>query len=296
MPMDMRDTDSRLEITANADATLAREPELASRALARIQQCIDKAEEQHQKVTATGALSKDQESIMRDGLSVQVKAEIAKILEPLHPADVAYILEALPNDERMIVWELVQANQDGEVLVEVNEGVRETLIDAMDRDELVDAMETLDTDEIADLVEDLPPDVVAEVQEGLTTKERAQLRAAMSYPEESVGARMDFEIVSVREEANLDTVLRYLRSFQELPELTDMIFVIDRHQKLKGALPVSKIIVSDPERTVVELMQTDVLTLNPLDDATDAAQAFERYDLVSAPVAVSYTHLTLPTT
>ena len=284
MPMDMRDTDSRLEITANADATLAREPELASRALARIQQCIDKAEEQHQKVTATGALSKDQESIMRDGLSVQVKAEIAKILEPLHPADVAYILEALPNDERMIVWELVQANQDGEVLVEVNEGVRETLIDAMDRDELVDAMETLDTDEIADLVEDLPPDVVAEVQEGLTTKERAQLRAAMSYPEESVGARMDFEIVSVREEANLDTVLRYLRSFQELPELTDMIFVIDRHQKLKGALPVSKIIVSDPERTVVELMQTDVLTLNPLDDATDAAQAFERYDLVSAPV------------
>lgn len=284
MPMDMRDTDSRLEASANADATLAREPELASRALARIQQCIDKAEEQHQKVTATGALSKDQESIMRDGLSVQVKAEIAKILEPLHPADVAYILEALPNDERMIVWELVQANQDGEVLVEVNEGVRETLIDAMDRDELVDAMETLDTDEIADLVEDLPPDVVAEVQEGLTTKERAQLRAAMSYPEESVGARMDFEIVSVREEANLDTVLRYLRSFQELPELTDMIFVIDRHQKLKGALPVSKIIVSDPERTVVELMQTDVLTLNPLDDATDAAQAFERYDLVSAPV------------
>lgn len=284
MPMDMRDTDSRLGASANADATLAREPELASRALARIQQCIDKAEEQHQKVTATGALSKDQESIMRDGLSVQVKAEIAKILEPLHPADVAYILEALPNDERMIVWELVQANQDGEVLVEVNEGVRETLIDAMDRDELVDAMETLDTDEIADLVEDLPPDVVAEVQEGLTTKERAQLRAAMSYPEESVGARMDFEIVSVREEANLDTVLRYLRSFQELPELTDMIFVIDRHQKLKGALPVSKIIVSDPERTVVELMQTDVLTLNPLDDATDAAQAFERYDLVSAPV------------
>ncbi len=284
MPMDMRDTDNRLEAASFEDASLAREPELASRALARIQQCIDKAEDQRRKITATGALSTDQESIIRNGLSVQVKAEIAKILEPLHPADVAYILEALPNDERMIVWELVQANQDGEVLVEVNEGVRETLIDAMDRDELVDAMETLDTDEIADLVEDLPPDVVAEVQEGLTTKERAQLRAAMSYPEESVGARMDFEVVSVREEANLETVLRYLRSFEELPELTDMIFVIDRHQKLKGVLPVSKIIVSDPERTVIELMQTDVLTLNPLDEATDAAQAFERYDLVSAPV------------
>ena len=92
--------------------------------------------------------------------------------------------------------------------------------------ELVDAMETLDTDEIADLVEDLPPDVVAEVQEGLTTKQRAQLRAAMSYPEDSVGARMDFEIVSVREEANLEMVLRYLRSFEELPEHSECISII----------------------------------------------------------------------
>ena len=232
----------------------------------------------------TGALTEEQEQRIRDSLALQVKAEISKILEPLHPADIAYILEALPTDDRMIVWDLVKSNQDGDVLVEVNDGVRETLIDAMDREELVDAMETLDTDEIADLVEDLPPDVVAEVQEGLTTKERAQLRAAMSYPEDSVGARMDFEIVSVREEANLEMVLRYLRSFEELPELTDTIFVVDRQQKLKGILPLAKIIVSDPERTVKELMRGDALTLNPLDEATDAAQAFERYDLVSAPV------------
>ena len=76
----------------------------------------------------------------------------------LHPpADIAYILEALPLDERLIVWDCVRSGRDGEILVEVNEGVRETLIDAMNRDELVDAVESLDTDEIADLVEDLPP-------------------------------------------------------------------------------------------------------------------------------------------
>lgn len=265
-------------------AASAREPELASRALARIQQCIEKAEDQRHRISASGALTDEQEAEIRDSFNVQIKAEIAKILAPLHPADIAYILEALPTDDRLMVWDLVRNNQDGDVLVEVNDGVRETLIDAMDREELVDAMETLDTDEIADLVEDLPPDVVAEVQEGLTTKERAQLRAAMSYPEESVGARMDFEIVSVREESSLEAVFRYLRGFDELPELTDMIFVVDRNQKLKGALPVSKILISDPERSVRELMKGDVLTLNPLDDATDAAQAFERYDLVSAPV------------
>ena len=74
------------------------------------------------------------------------------------------------------MWDCVRSERDGEILVEVNEGVRETLIDAMNRDELVDAVESLDTDEIADLVEDLPPDVVAEVQEGLSHEERAQLR------------------------------------------------------------------------------------------------------------------------
>ena len=283
MPSDNRIVLPAATTTAKP-AVVAREPELASRALARIQQCIEKSEDNRRTISSTGALTEEQEQRIRDSLALQVKAEISKILEPLHPADIAYILEALPTDDRMIVWDLVKSNQDGDVLVEVNDGVRETLIDAMDREELVDAMETLDTDEIADLVEDLPPDVVAEVQEGLTTKERAQLRAAMSYPEDSVGARMDFEIVSVREEANLEMVLRYLRSFEELPELTDTIFVVDRQQKLKGILPLAKIIVSDPERTVKELMRGDALTLNPLDEATDAAQAFERYDLVSAPV------------
>ena len=285
MPLQARDHDDKKQAATAAVASVpVREPELASRALARIQQCIEKAEDQRLKVTATGALSNDQESEIRNSFTLHVKAEIAKILAPLHPADIAYILEALPPDERLIVWDLVRNQQDGEVLLEVNDAVRETLLEAMDREEMVDAMETLDTDEIADLVEDLPPDVVAEVQEGLSSQERAQLRAAMSYPEESVGARMDFEIVSVQEGQSLEAVFRYLRSLDELPELTDMIFVVDRQQKLKGALPVSRILISDPERTVKELMKSDVLTLNPLDDASDAAQAFERYDLVSAPV------------
>lgn len=283
MPIHDHDVEQKAAQKATTSAT-AREPEEASRALARIELSIRHAQEQRHKVSATGALSRGQESQVNDGLMLHAQAEIAQILQPLHPADVAYILEALPPDDRMLVWDLVGANQDGEVLVEVNDSVRETLIEAMNRRELVDAVETLDTDEIADLVEDLPADVVAEVQEGLTTQERAQLRAAMSYPEDSVGARMDFEVITVREEANLEVVLRHLRSFEELPDHTDQVFVVDRHHYLKGALPVLSILVNNPERNVRELMKSDVLTLNPLDESGDAAQAFERYDLVSAPV------------
>ena len=154
MPLDTRDLEQKVKsLPTGDDSMLAREPEDVTRALARIQQCIDKAEEQRQKVVATGALSSDQEATMINGLNIHARAEIAQILAPLHPADVAYILEALPQDDRMLVWDLVSDNKDGDVLVEVNDGVRETLIEAMDREELVDAMETLDTDEIADLVD-----------------------------------------------------------------------------------------------------------------------------------------------
>ena len=247
-----------------------RDPEAAARGLALVQQLLDEGED-----------AADRKDLK---VGEEIKKELRDTLSELHPADIAYILEALPLDERLIVWDCVRSGRDGEILVEVNEGVRETLIDAMNRDELVDAVESLDTDEIADLVEDLPPDVVAEVQEGLSHEERAQLRAAMSYPEDTVGARMDFEIVSIRQEVTLDIVLRYLRRLKKLPDHTDQVFVIDREERLMGTLPVDRILTHYPEDAVKDVMLTEVLRLSPLEDVSDAAQAFERYDLVSAPV------------
>jgi magnesium transporter len=154
----------------------------------------------------------------------------------------------------------------------------------MDREELVAAVESLDTDELAALAPDLPQEVVEEVREGLTIAEREQLRAAMSYPEGSVGARMDFEMVTIRDDVSLEVVLRYLRRFDELPDHTDQVFVVDRKDRLQGALPISRLLVHEPEIMVRDVMLTDIMTLQPLDDVGEAAQAFERYDLVSAAV------------
>ena len=109
-------------------------------------------------------------------------AELQGKLDSLHSADIAYILEALPLDERLIAWNLVKAERDGEILLEVSDAVRETLIDSMERTELLAAAESLDADELADLVPDLPHDVVADVFQSLSVEEREQLRAAMSYP------------------------------------------------------------------------------------------------------------------
>jgi magnesium transporter len=212
------------------------------------------------------------------------QAELRSRLDALHPADVASVLEALPLDERLIVWDLVKAERDGDILLEVSDAVRETLIESMDSEELVAATEQLDTDEIADLAPDLPEDVLEDVFQSLSPEERVQLRAAMSYAEDTVGALMDFDMVSVREDVTLEVVTRYLRRLDELPDHTDQVFVVDRKRRLIGALPISKLIVTDLEVTVSAAMSTEVMKLHPEDGAREAAQTFERYDLVSAAV------------
>jgi len=211
--------------------------------------------------------------------------ELQKQLDALHPADIAYILEALPLEQRLIVWDLVKAEGEGEILLEVSDAVRETLIAHMDKRELVAATEHLDTDEIADLAPDLPREVIQDVFRSLSPEEREQLRAAMSYPEGTVGALMDFDMISIRDDVTVEVVLRYLRRLDEMPELTDQLFVVDHAGRLEGLLPVNKLLVTDPETAVATVMRRELVKFHPDEKAQDAAQAFERYDLVSAPVA-----------
>jgi magnesium transporter len=229
--------------------------------------------------------------LVEDLVHRQNLAELKGKLDRMHPADVAFILEALPLDERMVVWDLVKAEHDGEILLEVSDAVRESLIESMDAHEIVAVAEQLDADELADLVPDLPKEVVADVFKALPAEEREQLRAAMSYPEGSVGALMDFEMVTVREDVTVEVVLRYLRRLRELPDHTDKLFVVDRDSRLRGVLPINALLVADPEAEVKPLMDNDFISFEPDDRAEDAAQSFERYDLVTAPVVNSLGHV-----
>ncbi len=211
--------------------------------------------------------------------------ELEQRLNALHPADIAHLLEMLPVDDRLVIWELVRQDRDGEILLEVSDAVRESLIEHMDVEELVAAAEQLDADELADLAPDLPPEVLDGVFAALSVEEREQLRAAMSYPEDSVGALMDFDMIGVREDVTVEVVLRYLRRRDELPDHTDQLFVVDRDENLRGLLPVNRLLVSAPDTLVSAIMATDrIMTLRPEQDAQEAALSFERYDLVSAAV------------
>ena len=272
------------QITPDVPVTARRlDPEDAQLALAKVQELLQR----HQLVEnlVHRQEENDQRADLVEGLlQRQHDAELTALVNDLHPADIAFILSSVPNLERQMIWRLVGAEHDADVLLEVDDWVRESLIEAMDRKDLVAATGNMDADELADLAPDLPADVVAEVQKGLTIEERARLIEAMGYPEDSVGGIMDFEMVRVREDVTLEVVLRYLRRLPELPDHTDQIFVVNRSDKLLGTLTLSALLVNEPEVDVSQVMSTEYLSLSPLDSDSDAAGAFERYDLVSAPV------------
>lgn len=206
------------------------------------------------------------------------------ILNELHPADIATVLESLPPKERTLVWELVHPAEDGEVLLAVSDAVRESLIESMNKSELLAATENMDANELADLAEDLPTKVVAEILQTRDAEERAQVQAAMSYRDDQVGAVMNFETVSIRADVSCEVVFRYLRRFERLPEHTDKIFVVDDNDILQGILPIRKLLISDLEELVENVMVREIVRFHPEDDVEEAASAFERYDLVTAPV------------
>ena len=249
--------------------------------LEQIQTLLAKMRQVEELVLRQGGMRED---LTNNREHAQHLAELQRRLDDLHPADIAYILEALPQNERRLVWNLVDAEQNGEILLQVSDSVRESLIQNMDKAELLAAAESLDTDEIADIAADLPRDVIEELLTTLDAQKRALLQSALAYPEDTVGALMDFEMVTIRQDVTLEVALRYLRRLGELPDHLDKLFVVDHADEIIGVLPLKRLLTTDPEASVAAIMVEDFVKFRPEDEADEASQAFERYDLVMAPV------------
>ena len=224
------------------------------------------------------------QKIIKNLVNKQNINKLERLLSNLHPADIADILESLPIEGRLIVWDLVKVESDGDILVEVSDAVRQTLIADMDSTELLAAAEYLDTDEIADIAQDLPEDVLQDLLESLDIQNRERLESALSYPESTVGALMDYDVVTIRDNVNLEVVLNYLRKLGKLPSNTDKLFVVNSNGIILGILPLKAIVVSDQTAKVKDVMSSDPVLFGPDDLAEEASDAFERYDLITAPV------------
>jgi len=204
--------------------------------------------------------------------------------EQLPAVEVAHLLESSPPKERRLLWELIEKDQGGEILQHLGEEISSDILSRMDPQELVDATSGLDTDNTADLLQQLPDQMVQEVLRSMDSQNRERLERVLSFPEDTAGGLMNTDTITLRPDIPLDVVLRYFRIHPEIPEMTDSFPVVKRSGKVIGLLPVTQILVSDPDAMVSDIMKTDFFSLNANTSDVDVAHLFERHNLVSAPV------------
>ena len=210
--------------------------------------------------------------------------QVRQLLNALHPAEIAGLLESLPPPQREAVWELVPSELDGDVLLHVNEEVRAGLLGGMDSSEILAATSGMDVDDLADLLQELPEALLSEVLRAMDRQNRKRVEEVLSYPEDTAGGLMNTDVVTVRADVTLDVVLRYLRMRGTLPELTDTLFVLSRGERYVGTLPLQALVTKALDSTVAEVMRRDVDAV-PVELFQDQiARIFQDRDLVSAPV------------
>ena len=206
------------------------------------------------------------------------------MVNSLHPSEVARLLESLPLKDRGVLWDMVDPDLGGDVLVEVAEEVRDGLIKGMGIDDLVAATEGMEVDDLADLVADLPESVTQEVLQSLDKQDHERLQQVLAYDEESAGGMMNVDVVTVRPDVTLEVVSRYLRAAGEIPDGTDSIFVVSRDNTYIGSLFLSRLLTHDPEDMVASVMSTDLMPIPAHTPSNQVVWEFENRDLLSAPV------------
>lgn len=222
--------------------------------------------------------------VIGDALQSGTMQRARRILNALHPAEIANLIEALPHSQRGIVWNMLDHDDDGEILLNVGDEVRNGLIKLMDSESLVSATAGLEIDDLADLLADLPDTVTQQALAGMDYQDRQRLEAVMAYDEDTAGGLMNTDTVTVRRDVTLDVVLRYLRTRGELPYATDSLFVVDRYDHYIGTLPLAKVLTNKPTELVRDVMDDNIDAYSVNTDANTVAKSFQDLDLVSAAV------------
>lgn len=221
---------------------------------------------------------------VREALGQGKLKRLGKILQRMHPAKVAGMLEGLPPLERARVWSMVDTERTGKVLTYLHDEIRTALAQELDPDDLIASIETLELDDLVDLIQTLPPALGSQLMQATNGGRRQQLESMLSYPQDCAGGLMNMDAIEVRASVKVSTVLRYLRLRETLPPQTDMLMVLDRKGYYQGVLRLSALVTADLDLRVADVMQTDVEAIAVETPDTEVARIFQDQDLVSAPV------------
>ena len=209
---------------------------------------------------------------------------IQQTLTSLHPSEIARLLESLTPGKRKIIWQLVDQDDEGDVLKELVEDVRQNLIGEMDATELIAATQDMELDDLADLLVDLPETVTEQVITALDQQDQIRLESVMSYDEDTAGGLTNPGIISVRRGITIEVLIRYLKRLNKLPEHTNYIYIVNRNDEYLGAVKLFDLFLEDKNKPIETIMDESVKAMLADVDVKQVAMDFQNLDLISMPV------------
>lgn len=209
---------------------------------------------------------------------------VRNMLQDMAATDIAFILESSPPRTRQVLWQLIDQEHTGEILDELGEELKDSLISQMSPERVAKAAKSMDTDDLAYILRSLPDSVFNEVLQSMSTQDRVRVEQALSYPDDTAGSIMNTDTVTLRPDVNIDVILRYLRIRGELPEATDMLYVVDKQDRVLGGVRIADLLTCNPDSSIRDIMAADVEPIPVGMSDSEVAQLFERHDWVSAPV------------
>ncbi len=218
---------------------------------------------------------------LEEGAFRQIRYTLNKTLRP---SEVAHLIEKSPPKERRLLWSLIHKDIEADVLQELGDDVKSEILSKMNASEVLAISESLETDDLVDMMQQLPETVMHELLRSMDHQNRERLEKVLSYPEDTAGGLMNTDTITIRPDITIEAAMRYLRRHDELPEMTDSLFVVSRKDTYIGSLPLTRMLVCDPSSTVREMMVTDKPPIPADMEDTLVAKLFEQEDLVSAPV------------
>ena len=221
--------------------------------------------------------------LIQDLESDQV-AGIRKTLTSLNPPEIARLLESLTVGKRKIIWQLVDQDDEGEILKELVDDVRQNLIEEMDASELIAVTQDMELDDLADLLIDLPEAVTEQIITALDQQDQVRLESVMSFEENTAGGLTNPRIVSVRRGITIEVLIRYLRKLRKLPEDTNYIYIINKHNEYLGAVKLVDLFVEDKGKNIEDIMDESVKPFTAETDSHQVSLDFQDLDIISAPV------------
>ncbi|NDW53953.1 magnesium transporter [Aliiroseovarius sp. PrR006] len=221
---------------------------------------------------------------VRQALAAEDGPALQALLDPLHAADIADLVEQLPDDDRDTFVRLYGTEFDGEVLSELDEGLREDVVGAMEPAVLAEAVRDLETDDVVDLIEDLDDPQTEAVLDALDEDDRVVVEQSLSYPEESAGRLMQRELVVAPDHWNVGQTIDFLRSQDDLPEQFYHVILVDPRMRPTGYVTLGRLMGSAREVPMTSLTEDSFRTIPVMQDEGEVAYAFNQYHLISAPV------------